>query len=323
MQPTEEQIRRIWSHFVLPVVFEDAKHEQEPMTVFLGGQPGAGKTAGAIIARRLNPSHVITPIVGDDYRRYHPDYMDLLKHDPLSMPSQTAHAEGKWIGMCVDHADREGYSASIEGTWRNPATVLDEAVRAKRLGRSTHAVIVAVPYALSRVRALERFVSGYVNGGMGRWTPPAAQEAVADSLSQSVKEISLSPLIDRFTVVGSRGIVFDSQREPRAMGWQAWHGEFSRALSPQEREEAETKISAMRDTLGRLSLRPDDLKAVRTELDAVTRMQQRTGSQKQSISRANFRRMAEEQSHFDSERPEDPGTISLPKRDDGIGGLTL
>lgn len=322
MRPSEERIEEIWSAAVKPTVFGKSEHDPAPLTVFLGGQPGAGKTAGAKTAQALNPEHQITPIIGDDYREFHPDYFALVQEDPLSMPSETSHAEGEWIGMCVSHADREDYSVSIEGTWRNPATVLDEAARAKRLGRSTHAVIVAVPYLLSRIRALERFVSGRAENGKGRWTPPTAQEKVVENLSESVRKISLSPDIDRFTVVGSRGIVFDSLRDARAMGWQAWHAEFDRPLSPEERTEAKEKITSMRRAVDDLGLGSESRDAVTKELDTVARMyERRQDGYRKTIGIRDFRRMITDQTRFDRTRHEqERGPETRPRE---TGGPTL
>lgn len=47
--------------------------------------------------------------------------------------------------MTMEYADENGIPAIVEGTWRNAATVLDEAANAKHAGRSTHAVVLAVP----------------------------------------------------------------------------------------------------------------------------------------------------------------------------------
>lgn len=109
-----DDARRRWEDRIRPVVFAETETEKDPVTVFLGGQPAAGKTGGQSLAKRLHPG--IIPIVGDDYRQYHPDYRTLLKERPLDMPAETAELAGAWTGMCVDHADRNGYSIIIEGT---------------------------------------------------------------------------------------------------------------------------------------------------------------------------------------------------------------
>lgn len=127
----ETDARLTWVNDIMPFVFRRAKAQLHPTTVFIGGQPAAGKTSGQELARNLHQD--ITPIVGDDYRQYHPDYKRLLEENPLHMPEVTAELAGVWTGMCVKHADEYGYPIIIEGTWRNPATVLDEAGRSRTM----------------------------------------------------------------------------------------------------------------------------------------------------------------------------------------------
>lgn len=310
----EEIINQIWSASVLPVTFGHIRPEAEPITIFLGGQPGAGKTAGAKIARKLNSGHNIYPIIGDDYRRYHPNYLWLAHEDPLNMPLETAHAEGKWVGMCVKYADKKGISISIEGTWRNPATVLDEAIRAKQFGRYTHALIIAAPYSISRLRALERFISDRAETGEGRWTPPAAQEEVIKNLSESVRRINSSSSIDRFTVVGLRGIIFDSLHDKRSMGWQSWHDEFKRPLSPEEQAEAKKKITSMRQTINSLNLDPESRKAVDKELRIVTCMYEEANNDRKVIGLQDLQRMIADQTRANRTQQVQDRKLDQPKK---------
>lgn len=66
----ETDARLTWVNDIMPFVFRRAKAQLHPTTVFIGGQPAAGKTSGQELARNLHQD--ITPIVGDDYRQYHP-----------------------------------------------------------------------------------------------------------------------------------------------------------------------------------------------------------------------------------------------------------
>ncbi|WP_406712693.1 zeta toxin family protein [Trueperella pyogenes] len=48
----EAELRRRWISQIAPDAFADAIHVREPVTIFLGGQPGAGKTASQGLARQ-------------------------------------------------------------------------------------------------------------------------------------------------------------------------------------------------------------------------------------------------------------------------------
>lgn len=91
----ESELESIWMTDILPIVGERMIPASHPITVFLGGQPAAGKTRAQ---RRLTGIYdgLLAPIIGDDFRRYHPDYERLLSEAPLDMPDATAKAAGYW-----------------------------------------------------------------------------------------------------------------------------------------------------------------------------------------------------------------------------------
>lgn len=270
MKLSEEQIEQIWADEIRSTVFEHSHAEATPITVFLGGQPGAGKTAHTFLTKKLNPSHQITPIVGDDYRQNHPDYYRLLTSDLLRMPKVTGHADGRWIALSADYANQKDYSASIEGTWRHALTVLDQAEKAKELGRVTHALIIATPPIVSRTRALARFVHDAVNGDEARWTSPQAQEKVFSLLSDSVRDISLSHYIDRFTVASDQNIIFDSLTNPVEQGWKAWKKEYARPLTDSERNNLQHEIESINRAIPLLENRIDgQIELIKDEITTI------------------------------------------------------
>lgn len=95
-------------------------------------------------------------LIGDDYRRFHPDYSEVLEHEPLAMPDVTAQAAGEWLRLAVDHALENRYSILIEGTWRNADVPLTTVELAAGHGYQVHAVAVGVQPAVSRLVTLER-----------------------------------------------------------------------------------------------------------------------------------------------------------------------
>lgn len=111
-----------------PNIFRKAVTSQRPLTVFLGGQPGAGKTRAQSSVVTLHPSEALVKIIGDDLRQYQDDYWQLVEDAPLAIPDATKKSSASWIAMSVAEANRNGYSIIIEGTWRNASTVLDEAI---------------------------------------------------------------------------------------------------------------------------------------------------------------------------------------------------
>ena len=101
--------------------------------------------------------------------------------------------------------------------------MLDEAANAKRHDRGTHAIVLAVPPALSRIAILERYYRDRSAGLPARWTPASAHENTISNLSDTVRRIAASPLIDRFTVIDrDGGILFDGAGDDKEKGWNEW-----------------------------------------------------------------------------------------------------
>lgn len=173
--------------------------------VFLGGQPGAGKSRATDILKNLHSAEDLVAIEGDAYRRHHPDYEATLRTDPTAMPEVTAPAAGAWTGMAVQTAVANGYSALVEGTWRDVNMPLTTARRVHDLRWHTHAAVVAVPAALSLVGTVSRFYDA--DPLRARWTPVEAHDLTVRALPDSVRELAGASEIDRFTVLDRDGHV--------------------------------------------------------------------------------------------------------------------
>lgn len=236
----ESELESIWMTDILPIVGERMIPASHPITVFPGGRPAAGKTRAQ---RRLTGIYdgLPAPIIGDDFRRYHPDYERLPSEAPLDMPDATAKAAGYWTGRAVARADEKRASCIIEGTWRNAATVLDEAGRARRLNRGTHAVVLAVPPVLSRLGLSYRFYRDLDAGGQARWTPPKAHEGTVAALPSNVRTIATSGLFDRLSVMDRSGaFLYDGDDPDRFEN--VWSNRFLGGLDGDETEQAERDL---------------------------------------------------------------------------------
>ena len=101
-------VEGIWRDDIRPVV-DAAERSDKPCTVFVGGQPGAGKTRATHLVR-VSGLHdgPLLPVNGDDLRQYHPDYDRLCDEEPLAMPERTAKASAAWIRMTMEYADENG-----------------------------------------------------------------------------------------------------------------------------------------------------------------------------------------------------------------------
>lgn len=259
-------IREEWLASVKPSVFAKAQASLAPVSIFLGGQPGAGKTKAqtAVLARYAEEN--ITQIIGDDLRAFHPDYEWLISNDPLRMPEVTAPASGQWIAMCMQWAIENSVSTLVEGTWRNTAMVIEEADKARKAGRRPHAVVVAVPPLLSQAGLLERFYFDRLEGRTARWTPPQAHEVAVEALEQTVATICASDSsFERFTVMNRDGdYLYDEA--PSEDGASVFRGEFHRTLTDTEKTQLALKLPLLEEGVERFT--PGDLE-VKALMDGI------------------------------------------------------
>lgn len=261
-------LNAIWARDILPSIKEHSTSTAKPITVFLGGQPAAGKT---LSQRRLVKAYDgrLLSIIGDDFRRHHPDYDRLLTEGPLSMPRVTAKAAGYWTGRTVEYADSHHVSCIIEGTWRNAPTVLDEAARAKRLKRRTHAVMLAVPPVLSRLGLLYRFYRDLDKGDSARWTPPRAHEDTVAALPANVHAVAMSGLFDRLSVMDRSG-AFLYDGDDSGLFERIWRDRFTEGLDADEKRLAERDLDYIESVRRALGVGAEEsepvLEAIRADL---------------------------------------------------------
>ncbi len=200
---------------VLPELFAGSEASADPLWIGIGGQPGAGKTAGRQLAVRVAGGERVVAVIGDDLRPLHPDYDALLRDEPLAMPERTQTAASAWVELALEHAATERISTLVEGTFRRPEVTLATARRFRDAGFRTHLVAVAVPGWESRLSTVERFVHDHREGRAARWTPNAAHDAGLVGTPATLRAAAAPDApVDRISVVTRRGDVLFDQHRP-------------------------------------------------------------------------------------------------------------
>ncbi|WP_164479264.1 RHS repeat-associated core domain-containing protein [Nakamurella antarctica] len=68
----EEQLRQRWNKLIQPLLFTDAQCSTRPKVLFVGAQPGAGKTQAILDAERREPDRDFVRLDSDELRKFHP-----------------------------------------------------------------------------------------------------------------------------------------------------------------------------------------------------------------------------------------------------------
>jgi predicted ABC-type ATPase len=199
----EAVLERIFRRDVVTKVFDGVTPVSAPVGVLVGAQPGAGKTR--VVASVLAHYAPCAQIVGDDLRRFHPDFAAVMTHSPLTMPAVTAQAAGQWVERSIDEACRRGVNLVVETTFRRPETVARTARTLRAAGHLVHLEILAVPSAVSRLGTVQRYVAQVAERGSGRWTQAVFHDTAAAMLPETVEQVVTAGLVDHLRIVDRAG----------------------------------------------------------------------------------------------------------------------
>lgn len=209
------ELKRIWHQDISPILFATLTTTAPPLAVFVGAQPGAGKSRAMRRLEDLYPDLTFVALDSDELRKFHPRLDDILSADPARMPVLTNQAASAWFRMGLAQARAQSNDVLIENSFHSPNIVLDEAQRFKDAGYQTHAVALAVPGRDSRLGALTRYVDALTAGETARWTNLASHVAGYTGVPATVAAMESSASIDRITVTDRTGeIHYDHQHNP-------------------------------------------------------------------------------------------------------------
>ncbi|MFE6668725.1 zeta toxin family protein [Streptomyces sp. NPDC057697] len=258
-----EEIEQLYAKKVRPMLYGDGQRQDTParepdeagakdsephVVAFIGGPPGVGKSeASKKVKGDIRDEYGSDPLVidADTLRRHHPDYTDVMASSPRDMPHVTAQAIARWTEMAIGEAHERGQNVIIEGTFRNPDTLLSTAARfAPGWKREVH--VVAEPEEVSRLGTVSRTLSE------GRSTPAAAHDEAFANNPTTVREAFGSGLFHRITLSTRSERVMESTGGPEEFApGSAEFGERLREIrtAPMTPEKAHGHLKAFDETM--------------------------------------------------------------------------
>ncbi|RRD23354.1 zeta toxin family protein [Actinomyces bowdenii] len=183
------------------ILYEEYRHLRpaaEPTAQFFGGQPGAGKKRPEQLVIAQLSEHdgpeTVMPIIGDDFRIYHPQYRWLMDQDDQRASDATAADSARWVERAIVHSLTLGPHVVIEGTLRRPEVTAACARQYQEAGFNAFLHVVAVHEHVSRTRIFERYLQQVRHRGVGRYTPHQAHQVAYQALPASLDTLIASGL---------------------------------------------------------------------------------------------------------------------------------
>lgn len=200
---------------IAPAMLGGLVGQENPVAFFVGGQPGAGKTAlqEAIAANSDLDFGLVAKVNGDDYRAYHPDYDALNDEDDTLAAYYTDADAGVWVTKSIELVKRARSHILVEGTLRRPEVTVASARDLAEAGYACELHVVVANGFFSRLRIFSRYLGQKERDGYGRYTLLEAHDASYDALPGSLDAILARGVFSRVVLYDiERSALFDSAR---------------------------------------------------------------------------------------------------------------
>lgn len=172
--------------------------QERRCVTFLGGQPGTGKSS--FVNQDYTFSNYIK-INGDDYRKYHPKYKEIISCNIENMPECTQDFVNECVEKLIRDLSDDGYNIIIEGTLRNSQVTINTCQNLKNKGYITDLYIISVDAVVSWNSTLNRAEISKNEGGIPRYVPIDKYNYIVNNLVSSVKNIEVAKCFDNIYVV--------------------------------------------------------------------------------------------------------------------------
>ena len=165
----------------------------------LGGQPGSGKSTFYSGNDALS-SYIA--IDGDQYRKYHPKYEEIIANDFDNYPEHTQPFVNRIVEQLIDDLSSKGYDMIIEGTLRDPDVSIKTCDLLRGRGYLPRLVVVACDAEQSWKSTISRAQLMRELGERPRLVPINKYHTIVNSLPMSLDIIFHEQCFSSISVIG-------------------------------------------------------------------------------------------------------------------------
>ncbi|MGW6277748.1 zeta toxin family protein [Kribbella sp. NPDC055071] len=207
---------------IVPRELDSAVSQRYPVVVFVGGQPGAGKTAATdMIKHTMGLLGPAAHVCGDFYKPYHPDYNRLMATDDRTAGAYTRLDTRLWHADAEDWARARRCHTVVETALADAGEFAESAARFHAAGFRVEVAVLAVPEALSRLGIVARYLRQVEFHGHGRFVAQSNHDACYRGVPETVAAIHAQGLAGNIVVFRrGAGVVAAAHRDDRGV----WNG---------------------------------------------------------------------------------------------------
>lgn len=189
-----------------PVLCKTTSSDQ-PVAVFVGGQPGCGKSTVARTSRTWFANGNFVHVDVDRLRELHPQYLPLVTNPATerAAPSAVQKDCSAWADMLRDDAAAQHRNILLESSMRVPGQFRESVQALRQNGYSVEVRIIAVHEKASEVSLALRFEHEKRVLGYGREIPPAYHDLAAAGILDTVRMLESEQLADHLLISDRAG----------------------------------------------------------------------------------------------------------------------
>ena len=207
----EHEFAEVTAELIESVTDADPAKQKRPTLVFIGGQPGSGKSR-TVSAREASLGAAVV-VDSDELRKLHPRIRDIAAADPLRMDVLSNGPVPAWTRTFIDAARERRRNVIIENTFARPDAMIAEAGRFRDSGYRVVADAIITAPAASRLGIVDRYRRAAEAGEIARWTTENAHTTAVDNIAGTIDELLRSgavELVNMHTRSGPLGIAVTS-----------------------------------------------------------------------------------------------------------------
>ncbi|WP_425824610.1 zeta toxin family protein [Streptomyces fractus] len=200
-----EEHQWIFDHLIVPGHLDQAQAQEQPVVVYVVGQPGAGKTAATQLVRRAMRSRRPVWLTGDHFKSAHPDYGELLRSEPRTAGQRIRVDYKAWQAKAERYVRERRGDMVIEMAPGSVGQFTASAAACRRAGYRVEVVVLAVRPSDSRQGAAARYTDALRRGVAARFTTGAGHDQCVHALIDVACAAETESLVDAVTVLRRDG----------------------------------------------------------------------------------------------------------------------
>lgn len=187
--------------------------QEQPRAFITGGQPGAGKSLLAEIAKtELREQGGYLVIDADRYRNKHPLYGYLQQTEPTQAANYVHKDAGMWATELKDKGIQERYNVLIDQTSKDPDALLKLGRELREAGYRVELHILAVSAQISEQRIHSRYENQMAVAGFGRFATKDNHDYAYNALPLTVSAAEEEQAVDRIVLYDKNSHAFYENR---------------------------------------------------------------------------------------------------------------